>query len=80
MKLSDILQRTDLLDVRGPLDIDIKGIQIDSRKVGPGDLFIAVRGTQADGHAFIPKALVQGAAAVMQCDAISADEIGRAHV
>lgn len=73
MKLSDILQRTDLLDVRGPLDIDIKGIQIDSRKVGPGDLFIAVRGTQADGHAFIPKALAQGAAAVMQCDAISAD-------
>lgn len=43
---------------------EVKSVQIDSRKVQPGDLFVALRGTQVDGHEFIEKAIGQGATAV----------------
>lgn len=70
MKLSEILKNIRTLEVRGNADIDICGIDIDSRQVTDGHLFIAIKGTQADGHAFIPKALEQGAAALMVNEAI----------
>jgi len=47
------------------LDIEYTGIAIDSRKVKPGDLFIAYAGELADGRAYIPQALVAGAVAVL---------------
>lgn len=65
MKLTDIIRRIPILATRGNADIEITGVAIDSRKVEPGNLFIAVRGTQADGHQFIPAALRAGAAAVL---------------
>ena len=49
----------------GSADIDITGVDIDSRKVEAGHLFIAMRGTQVDGHNFIGKAVEQGAVAVL---------------
>ena len=73
MKLSDILSGLTLLDVRGNADVEVGGVEIDSRKVKAGDLFVAVKGTQTDGHAYIAKALEQGAAAVLQSDPIAAD-------
>jgi UDP-N-acetylmuramoyl-L-alanyl-D-glutamate--2,6-diaminopimelate ligase len=45
--------------------ISITGIAIDSRKVEPGNLFVAMRGGSADGHDFIPEAIARGAAAVV---------------
>jgi UDP-N-acetylmuramoyl-L-alanyl-D-glutamate--2,6-diaminopimelate ligase len=45
--------------------IGINGISIDSRTVGDGDVFIAIPGTQIDGHDFIPKAIKNGAVAVI---------------
>jgi len=51
--------------VSGSTDIDISDIQIDSRKVGRGSLFIAVKGVAADGYLFIVKAIVSGAYAVI---------------
>ncbi|MDQ7813945.1 UDP-N-acetylmuramoyl-L-alanyl-D-glutamate--2,6-diaminopimelate ligase [Brevundimonas sp.] len=59
IKLSDLLRR----DV--PADPVITGVTADSRKVAPGCLFVALPGTAADGRAFIPQALSQGAAAVL---------------
>lgn len=59
-----------LIEQFGSTDIDIKGIAIDSRLVKDGYLFIAVKGTQTDGHAYIEKALENGAAAVMVCEAV----------
>ena len=55
------------------MERDITGVQIDSRQVQPGNLFVAVKGTQADGHAFIPKAIENGAAAVLQSDPLPQD-------
>ena len=43
-------------------DIDVYGIQLDSRKVNPGDLFVAVPGFESDGHHFIQSAIDHGAA------------------
>jgi len=57
--LSDLLRR----DVAS--DPVITGVTADSRKVAPGSLFVALPGHAADGRAFIPQALAQGAAAVL---------------
>lgn len=73
MKLSEILAKANAAEVRGNFERDITGVQIDSRQVQPGNLFVAVKGTQADGHAFIPKAIENGAAAVLQSDPLPQD-------
>ncbi|MBF0664403.1 MAG: UDP-N-acetylmuramoyl-L-alanyl-D-glutamate--2,6-diaminopimelate ligase [Brevundimonas sp.] len=59
VRLSELLRR----DV--PADPVITGVTADSRKVAPGSLFVALPGSAADGRAFIPQALSQGAAAVL---------------
>ena len=47
------------------VDVDIKGLTQDSRQVTPGDLFVAIKGLDADGHDFIPDAIRRGAVAVV---------------
>ena len=64
-KLQDILYRTGIVAVNGSLDRAIEAIASDSRKVAAGSLFVAVRGTQVDGHNFIQKAEEMGAVAVV---------------
>lgn len=59
LRLSDLLRR------EVPSDPLITGVTADSRKVAPGSLFVALPGSAADGRAFIPQALSQGAAAVL---------------
>lgn len=63
--LRDILYKTGILEIAGPLDIDIPSVAFDSRKVTAGCLFVAVKGTQVDGHKFISKAIDDGAKAVV---------------
>jgi UDP-N-acetylmuramoyl-L-alanyl-D-glutamate--2,6-diaminopimelate ligase len=53
----------------GNLDTPVTGLTYDSRKVGPGVVFVALRGTSVDGHKFIPTALASGAAGVIAEDA-----------
>ena len=53
------------LSVVGSTEVPIRGLAIDSRAVAPGDLFVALRGAQADGHAHLAQALALGAAAVV---------------
>lgn len=65
MKLNLLINNIAVLEVKGNADCDIKGIDIDSRQVAEGHLFVAMRGTQVDGHNFIAKAVEQGAAAVL---------------
>lgn len=72
MTLSDLLKNAGPARIVGDAGAEITGVQIDSRRVKPGDMFVAMRGTQADGHAFIPKAVAQGAAAVL-CEELPAE-------
>lgn len=65
MKLKDILTDVSPIEVRGDINVEINGVNIDSRAVRQGDLFVAVKGTQADGHNYIGKAVEQGAVAVV---------------
>ena len=65
MKLKDILVNCNLLEIVGNKELDIHDITFDSRKVKPGTLFFAVKGTQVDGHDYIDKAIEQGAAAIV---------------
>src|SRR5262245_9635558 len=51
--------------ITGPTDIPIQDIVFDSRRVKPGSLFVAWRGTQQDGHRFISTAAAAGAKAVL---------------
>ena len=74
MKLSDIIQVCDVLSVRGDPDVEITGLTNDSRRVGPGSLFIAVTGCGNDGRAYLEKAVENGAAAVMYEAPEGADE------
>lgn len=65
MILRDLIPNLDKPAVSGSLDTEIIGLAYDSRKVGPGIAFIALRGSTADGHEFIPKAIELGAAAII---------------
>jgi UDP-N-acetylmuramoyl-L-alanyl-D-glutamate--2,6-diaminopimelate ligase len=65
MELKKLLKPAEILTAEGPLSIRLEKIDFDSRKVGPGSVFVAVRGTQSDGHRFIGNAIGQGAAAIV---------------
>ena len=65
MKLNELLKNVEVLNILGNEDIEISGVNIDSRRIEAGHLFVAIPGTQTDGHKFIPKAIEQGAVAVL---------------
>jgi len=65
MKLTEIIQSVQPLAVEGSTDRDITGITCDSRRVMPGNLFVAVRGVNTDGHRYVEMAIDRGAAAVV---------------
>ena len=66
MRLSELLRETQCTRMVLPKEeVDIKGINIDSRLVQEGDVFIAVRGTQTDGHQYIAAAEEKGAVAIV---------------
>ncbi|NDY42338.1 UDP-N-acetylmuramoyl-L-alanyl-D-glutamate--2,6-diaminopimelate ligase [Dissulfurirhabdus thermomarina] len=62
--LLDRLAPPEEVRVSGDPDVPIRGVAIDSRRVGPGDLFVALPGTRSHGGCFVPEALRRGAAAV----------------
>ena len=64
-ELKDILYKVSLTSSFGNMDMEVKGITFDSRKVQPGSLFVAITGTLSDGHNFIQKAIESGATAIV---------------
>lgn len=67
MRLEELLQKSQLKikSTCGDVAVDVTGIEIDSRSIKQGGLFVAVRGTVTDGHKYISKAVEQGALAVV---------------
>ncbi|HEX4371840.1 MAG TPA: UDP-N-acetylmuramoyl-L-alanyl-D-glutamate--2,6-diaminopimelate ligase [Puia sp.] len=63
--LQDILYKVNLRSVHGNLNTTVNDLQIDSRKVNKGSVFIAVKGVSADGHQFINAVIGKGAAAIV---------------
>ncbi len=84
-RLFDILQGVEIVRILNRDNPAVNDIKIDSRRVEPGDLFVALKGTKTDGHRFIPQALEKGAVAVVceQCeniDTVPAVEVKNAHI
>ena len=73
MVLSELLNDLKPTSIVGSTDIDITGVNIDSRRIKDGHLFVAMKGTQVDGHQFIPKAIQLGAKAVL-CEDMPAEK------
>jgi UDP-N-acetylmuramoyl-L-alanyl-D-glutamate--2,6-diaminopimelate ligase len=65
MIAQDLLYRVSLQSVQGNLNTEVTALYTDSRKVTPGSAFIALRGTQVDGHDYIEQALKNGAALIV---------------
>ena len=74
MILKELLKNITPLTVTGQSDIEITGVNIDSRRIKEGHLFVAQRGTQVDGHKFIPKAIELGAKAIL-CEDMPEDKV-----
>lgn len=65
MKLKTVISGIEGLKVQGNLDIDIKNIETDSRKVTADSIFVAIVGFETDGHKYIKQAIENGATAIM---------------
>ncbi|HEX6290423.1 MAG TPA: UDP-N-acetylmuramoyl-L-alanyl-D-glutamate--2,6-diaminopimelate ligase [Herpetosiphonaceae bacterium] len=68
MNLAQLIADLPDAQVTGAREVAISGVTYDSRKVVPGSVFVAIKGTHVDGHRFIPQALQQGAAAIVYED------------
>mgnify|MGYP004454698119 FL=1 len=73
MRLQELLKNIKPVAIVGDVETEITGVNIDSRRIKEGHLFIAMRGTQVDGHKFIPKAIELGARAVL-CEEMPATQ------
>jgi len=65
MKLTELLRDINILEARGSLDIDVSFPSFDSRKIEQEGLYVAVPGTQVDGHTFIERTIEKGARAIV---------------
>ena len=74
MKLIELLKTVKVLNTIGDTGVEITGVNIDSRRIEAGHLFVAIPGTQTDGHKFIPKAIELGAAAIL-CEHLPEEQV-----
>ena len=74
MKLIELLKTVKVLNTVGDTGVEITGVNIDSRRIEAGHLFVAIPGTQTDGHKFIPKAIELGAAAIL-CEHLPEEQV-----
>ncbi|MCZ8215462.1 MAG: UDP-N-acetylmuramoyl-L-alanyl-D-glutamate--2,6-diaminopimelate ligase, partial [Cyclobacteriaceae bacterium] len=70
-ELKDILYKVSLTSTFGNMNVEVSNIAFDSRLVKNGFLFVAVKGSTSDGHAFIDKAVANGAAVIV-CETLPA--------
>ena len=76
MELKTILSGLENLKVKGSLDVDVPNIKNDSRTVKPGDMFVAIKGFDIDGHEHINEACANGAKVILaQTNQITKEDI-----
>ena len=64
-KLKEILYKVAIEGISGSTDVDVNRISVDSRTVKPGNMFVAIKGVQVDGHRFIDQAIDSGAQSII---------------
>lgn len=74
MKLKELIKKLNIISATADSELEISGVSYDSRKTQPGDLFVAVKGLETDGHKYIPTAIKKGAAAIL-CEDIPAGDV-----
>ena len=74
MRLNELLKNVETLNIIGDVEVEITGVNIDSRRIEKGHLFVAIPGTVTDGHKYIPKAIELGAAAVL-CENVPEQQV-----
>jgi UDP-N-acetylmuramoyl-L-alanyl-D-glutamate--2,6-diaminopimelate ligase len=74
MQLVDLLQHVAVLETRGPVGVEVVGLNYDSRRVQPGEVFFALRGQTHDGHRFLADALARGAG-VLVVEELPAEDV-----
>ena len=74
MRLGEILKGIKTETIIGSVDVEITDVNIDSRRVEAGQLFLAIKGTQTDGHKYIGKAVEQGAVAIL-CEELPEEKV-----
>lgn len=72
MRLKELIERISIVSLMGDTDVEITDIQIDSKSVSSGTIFVAMRGTKVDGHTYIPDAIQRGAVAIV-CEELPTD-------
>ncbi len=80
IRLCDLLDGLETLSISGNAQTQISGICYDSRKAGPGSLFVCIKGYVTDGHKFISQAVEAGAAAVMIQDGSAVRDDGIVYI
>jgi len=65
MRWDDVVAAMQVVERRGRGDVEVRDVQYDSRRVGPGDVFVAMRGGSTDGNRFVRVAIERGAAAIV---------------
>ena len=74
MKLIELLNNVKVLNTFGNTKVEVTGVNIDSRRIEAGHLFVAIPGTQTDGHKYIPKAIELGATSIL-CEQMPEEQI-----
>lgn len=74
MKLTKLLERLEYECISGSLDVDVKDVINDSRKVSEGALFICIRGAIVDGHAYVPEVVKKGARVLVVEETVTVPE------
>lgn len=74
MRLTELIEDVEVIKIWGDPDVEITDVCFDSRKAGKGSLFVAVKGTTADGHNYIGSTIENGARAII-CQQLPADPV-----
>ncbi len=74
MELSKLISKIKVISINGNTNIEVTGINHDSRKIKSGDIFIAIEGFRVDGHNFIQQAIDNGAKAIILSKKIFIDK------